>query len=386
MKKLLILTMSAGGGHNSAANSLENQFIKNDYCTYKVDIAKYTNKVMYRVLSNAYKVLVCDFPKIYGEIYKISDAERFNNGFSKHAFKILKNKIYKNILNIQPDIIIGTHAFAVSIVSNLKSEKLINCPFISVITDYKVHYAYVHEQVDAYVTGSQYTKSTMISKNVPAYKIFPYGIPIKNEFLKSYKLKNRKNNCIFTVLIMGGSMGIRVIGKVVKELVKNKNKLKIIVVCGENKILKNNLERKYKQNTQNHRIDILGYTDEIPELMESSDIVITKPGGLTVTEAIYKKLPIIIPFAIPGQEEENSDYLVKTGAAIRLNKVKEINEKVNYLIENPNEYAHMKMSMKKLSNKYSITNIIQLSDRLIHVYSSKDSNCESSENKLIYMH
>lgn len=368
MKTVLILTASTGEGHNQAANSLADSFKSKGYNTVEFDFIKESNKVLNAFVVDGYKLLATNWPRFYGNLYRISDAQKFNDKFMKHAFRNIEYKVYKLITECNPDIIIGTHPFSVAITSKLKETKKIDIPFISVVTDFKVHYSYIDKNVDAYITASEYTKETILERKIPKNKVFSYGIPIRKDFLiHCNDIIPPVKNC-FTILIMGGSMGLNAMSRVIKRLIENTHDIKIIVVCGNNKTLKHSLEKKYSDNTEysNIKIEILGFTREIPRLMEMADVLISKPGGLTTSEAIVKRLPMIIPFAIPGQEQENAEFLADAGAAIKINKIKYINPVVDKLIKNPEIIKNMKYNMANISKNYSIENIVTLSEQLIN--------------------
>lgn len=366
MKSILILTASTGEGHNQAAESLKEIFVSKGYNTIKFDFIKESNKVLNMFISDGYRILASNCPKLYGNLYRISDIRKFNVALTKiHSAKI-ENKVLKVIESIKPDVIISTHAFGVGIICNLKKSKSLDIPFISIVTDFKAHYAYVDDQVDAYITGSEYTKQNLLKKKVPKHKVFCYGIPIKKDFLLSHLSNIELAKDHFTILLMGGSMGLKSIGKVLKKLLQNENKIRLIVVCGSNSILKHNLEKKYSDLTsENIQMDILGYTKEVPRLMDLSDIIITKPGGLTVSEAIVKRLPMILPFAIPGQEQENMEFLINSGAAIGVNDLDELNSIVNNIIKDPSLLEDIKNNLESISKNYSVENIVHLAEQLI---------------------
>ncbi len=370
MRRILIFTVSTGGGHNQVARSLENEFRVCGYDVVKLDILKETSKFLDILISDGYRILATNLPKMYGSLYKLTDKKKLNKGFTKLFARIQHNKIYKLILNYKPDLIIGTHPFIVSLVGDLKNKRVINVPFISIITDYQVHQTYINRNVDAYITGSHYTSQSLKKRGIPGEKIYTYGIPIRREFLRKHKKKAslQKTEKYLTILLMGGSMGVKSIRKVLENLVVNRYPLRIIVICGNNEILRQDLKNKYQNVSDEKKINIHGFTKHIPQLMDISDIIITKPGGLTVSEAIVKNVPIIIPYLIPGQEEDNADFLVKSKVAIRINDIKKINEVIDYLIENPKILKQMRNNMKKLASTYSVDSIIELANKLISQY------------------
>ncbi|RKD22355.1 processive 1,2-diacylglycerol beta-glucosyltransferase [Caminicella sporogenes DSM 14501] len=365
MRKILIFTASTGGGHNQAAASLEELLKSNGYSVVKLDALKETNKLLDSFISDGYRILVKKFPKTYRELYKLSDRRKVNFKITRIITKFLRNKIYQIIQKHNPEVIIATHPFLVNVIGELKEEGKICIPFISVVTDYKIHQTYVHSSVDAYITGSYYTKLSMMERGIPKEKIYHYGIPIRKEFFVSSidKKKNKKDD--FTILLMCGSIGLKAMEKVLKRLVKSKNRIKIIAVCGNDVDLRIRIEQKYMDKYEDKEIIVYGFTNKIPELMDISDIIISKPGGLTVSESIAKNIPMVIPYVIPGQEEENADFLVHTGAGIRVKKIKEITDVIDNLIENPSLLREMKKNIKKLSKTYSMESIVEIVNKLI---------------------
>ncbi|MDM8534521.1 glycosyltransferase [Clostridiaceae bacterium HSG29] len=366
MNKVLILTASTGAGHNSAAKSLEEEYIKNGYETLVFDIFKDTSEIVDTIVVDGYKVMAHVFPKLYGAIYEMSDRSFLNNRIFSKSMIITRRRLYKAIQNFNPDVIISTHPFAVGIVSALKRKQKIEAKFISIVTDFKAHFAYVTKYVDAYITGSEYTKETLIEKGVDENIIFAYGIPVKSEFYKEEKKDNKKTNA-FKILLMGGSLGSKGILKVLRELNINNN-VKVIAVCGSNQKLEMLIQKEFAEDIENEFLKVIGFSKEIPKLMDQCDLIITKPGGLTTTEALSKQIPMIIPFAYPGQEIENTEFLVKSGVAMKSDKYDNINTLISILAENYGYYSNMKEQMKNITSEYSIQKIIELSE----IYINKD--------------
>jgi len=360
MKKVLILTASTGEGHNQAAKTLEAEFINNGYKCKKVDMFKSTHKSMDVLMSDGYKILASNMPRMYGTLYKKADDERFNRLVVKKMLKMTEYKINKIVNEFKADVIIATHPFAVPVVGNLKKKGKINIPFMQVVTDFRAHYAYVDHFVDAYITASEHAKEDLVRRGINQAKVHPYGIPVKREFIERLNRIDEGVNP-FTLLVMGGSMGMKAMESVVESIVENQRPVLINVVCGNNKTLKRGLEKKFEHE---EKIKIHGFVNNIPELMESSDVIVTKPGGLTSSEAINKTIPMLIPFAIPGQEQENTDLLVEKGMAIEIKALDDVNKHINHLIDHPDACKRMAMNMSAFAQGYSIEKIIDLVDEL----------------------
>lgn len=365
MKKVLILTTSTGQGHNQAAASVAESFKNDNYEITKLDFLAKNSKLLNNIIVTGYEILASKFPKIYGLFYNLTDKE-LTNKLLKLPFFLAEKKVSKLINEIKPDVIVATHALSISVISNLKKYGL-KIPFILIVTDFKAHYIYVDSHVDAYITGSNYTKQSLINRNVNPNKIYPIGIPINSRFYTEVtSVDGLKDHEYFNLLLMSGSLGLNTIFIVLKELLKNPNKLRITVVCGKNNHLKNILTKYCSDNQfENKKLHILGFTKDISYLMDYCDVIISKPGGLTVTESIVKNIPLIIPFAIPGQENENIDFLTTEGYSIYVKDLNKINEAVNYLIQNPDELSKIKLNLNLLSSTYSLTKIIDIANNLI---------------------
>ncbi len=370
MRKILIFTASIGGGHNEAASCLEKEFIKHGFTVKKIDILLAISKSLDSFISSSCKIIINNFPKLYGNLYDISNKEKTNKLLNMSLVKVAKEKIYNIILEETPDLIISTHSFPISIVGYLKEKNLINVPFISVITDYEAHKIYVNDNVDAYIVGSDHTGVTLFNQGIPENRIFPYGIPIKTEFLNrcNKMLLNKKP---FQILLMAGSLGLKNMIKVLDNVMTLEGDYRVVVVCGNNKKLRLSIESEFTDWINNNKIILYGFTNNIPDIMESSDILITKPGGLTISEAMAKRLPMIIPYYIPGQEKENLDFLVKNGLAIYVYKIKEIKNLIEYLMNNPRILDNMKENMEKTYSGFSNEGIVYLGKALIE-YNSYD--------------
>ncbi len=366
MKKVLILTASTGEGHNQAAKSLAEKFDEHGYSPYTMDLFKETSTALNTLMSDGYKVLANKLPTMYGALYKMFNRKSFNNRFLRYGLIMVKNRVLEEVKSIQPDVIVSTHPFAVGIISDLKERNKIDTTFMSVVTDFKAHYAYVSPYVDAYITGSEYTKESLVEREIPAEKIFPFGIPVKAEFQNCAERMVTENKEKFEVLIMGGSMGSKDIAKVVKRLtVDADSRYHLTVVCGRNESLKEMLVEKYDQAVREGKLNILGFTKNVPHLMDSCDVIVTKPGGLTTSEALAKQIPMIIPFAIPGQEIENTEFLVNSGAAIHVQDLDDLKLQLDSLLKDRDLYATMIENMQSISKHYSVDKIVDLTNDLI---------------------
>jgi processive 1,2-diacylglycerol beta-glucosyltransferase len=362
VKKVLIVTASTGQGHNSVAESLKKELEKQNYEVKCIEPIKETGEVLDRLVSGGYEILATKVPSLFGMLYKASNHRITSNSIGSILGKSIKDITYEIINEYKPNVIISTHPLLVKVIANLKRENKVNIPFISIVTDYKAHSSYVNKSVDAYIVGSEYTKESLIEKGIDEEKIYSYGIPVKRDFMNFNNDIDKDKK--FTILLMGGSMGLKSMKKALSEIMNLDIPLKVITVCGNNEILKKELEDIYQTIPLNKELVILGFTTNISELMDKASLIITKPGGLTVTEALVKRLPIIIPYYIPGQEEENVSFLVNEKAAIYA-EGDNLNTIIKRLFNNPVELKNMVNNIDKIVKDISLDNTLNLVTSII---------------------
>ncbi|PKM51305.1 MAG: galactosyldiacylglycerol synthase [Firmicutes bacterium HGW-Firmicutes-7] len=357
-KKVLIFTASTGHGHNQVALAMQNEFLTRGCEVSIYEPFKEVSRSLAILLSDGYRVLATKMPKVYGRIYKMSNKQFLGKPVEIFSIKVIEDKLEEIVRNVQPDLVISTHPLIVKAMCSLKRKVKYAGPFVSVITDYMPHKCYLSPLVDAYIVGSQYTKLKVIERGISEDRVFVHGIPIHRAFRECGNTMEKSDQ--FTVLLMGGSMGLSGMKKVFKELLSIQAPINIIAVCGNNKQLKKSLEEKYLLAETNKNITILGFTNEVSQYMEISDVIVTKPGGLTVTEAFAKNIPIIIPFYIPGQEEENAEMLIDIGVAVKVNGPKELAALIESFIKNPLLIDNLKRNMNLVSIDHSLDSAINL--------------------------
>lgn len=366
MKKVLILTISTGQGHNQAASSLAGIFEEKNYEVVKYDFLENNSRFLNSITVKGYEILASNFPKFYGFCYNLTD-KHYIRPLARTFMTFTRKKLLNTIDELEPDVIIATHAFSTFLMEDLKSKGKVKIPYLLIVTDFKAHECYICKEVDAFITGSSYTKNTLIKKGINPDIIYPLGIPINQKFYtEKTGCESLKDKEYFNLLLMSGSLGLNQIFTVLKELVKNTNKLRITVVCGKNsRLRKSLLEYTEKNSFPDKKIHILGFTKDISYLMDYSDVIISKPGGLTVTEAVVKNIPLIIPFVIPGQEKENLDFLKEGGYSLSVDSMEELNPLIDRLIASPDEIAGLKSRLSELASSYSLDKITDVVENLI---------------------
>lgn len=368
MKKILIFYASYGGGHLNAAKSIK-EYIDNNYnyCdTEMIDCMKYVNLPIEKVTTAAYREMAKKMPWAWGKIYTDSQKGPLAHISSK-SNQIFAIKLLKLLREKQPDIIISTHPFGSQMCSYLKRKKKINAKIATILTDFSPH--------DQWLVGSDYTdyffvahdkmKEYLISKGIPENKVFATGIPISLRFLRKYNKREILNNFNFvdtrkTILFFAGGefgLGKSTTTELFKKLVMNFNDIQVIAIAGRNEKMKSSFEQIINNYNKKDLIKVLEYTDKVPELMSISDLVISKPGGLTTSECLAMNLPMIIINPIPGQEEENAEFLEKIGTGIWLKKNDSILDILKYVLDNDANLLKLKNNTSILAKKSSTENI-----------------------------
>lgn len=343
--KVLILYAKVGNGHLKAAESFKEaleKIDKNIEIDYE-DGLEYSSQLTNKLIVKGYASLAKNAPKVFGSMYYSSNKQELNTigEINKTVNKALTIRLKKMLREKNPDVIVSTHPFVSHMCAYLKRKKKTDAKIVSIITDYGLHNMWLEENeyIDRIMVATNEMKLDAITKyNVPTEKIMVSGIPIserftykydKTDILEELKLRNGITTLLF---FAGGGLGLGKSEKIFKELVAANYNFQMVVVTGKNEKQKKVFEKI--ASTANKPIAVLGYTNKVPELMNASDFVITKPGGLTSTECLAMCKPMIIINPIPGQEEQNSIYFTNNGTALRTYKGEPLEHVLDIAINN----------------------------------------------------
>lgn len=372
MKKILIFYGSYGGGHLSAAKAIEKCF-KNEYNNeieiQTVDCIEYINKYLNMASTTAYKELAKKAPWMWKQVYK-----RSQNGALSHLSnttnRLMSHKLNSLIKEFNPDLIVSTHPFSTQMCAILKKRKKINCKLATVLTDYHIHaqWLVLYQYTDFFFVSNEQMKSDMINEGIDKEKIFVTGIPVsekfsdefnKNEIYSEFNLSEDKPTVLF---FAGGEFGLgrNTTYMTLKALIRLYKNLQIVAISGRNPKMKNRFEDLVNKTNSSDRVRIVEFTNKIPELMNISIGVITKPGGLTVTECLVSHLPILIINPIPGQEEENAEFLVNNKVAFWIKKSDNIARILKNISRHPEILDQMVENAKYLAKPYATSEICNI--------------------------
>ena len=371
MKKIIIFYASYGGGHLSAAKSIESYLKKNytDLDVELIDCIKYINKTIDKVSTVAYREMAKKVPWAWGKIYNDSQKGPLAH-ISSRANSFMAIKLLRLLREKNPDVIISTHPFGSQMCSYLKRKGKINCKIATIMTDFKSHDQWLvgSNHIDYFFVSNENMKQELIYKNIDISKIFVTGIPVSEKFLINYNKQEILDNLNFskdkkTILFFaGGEFGI---GKnktlsVFECLVKYFNNIQIIAISGRNENMKKNFIKIVLENNKQDCVIIFDYTDKVAEFMSIADLVITKPGGLTTTESLVSGVPMIVINPIPGQEEENAEFLEEHQVAVWIKKDDDVNSILNYLLNDDKKLDLLKNNINLISQPESTKNICDI--------------------------
>jgi len=316
-----------------------------------------------KVVNCFYMLMIQKLPFIWKNLYdntywirKTDRAKEFIHNFNLPKLEALFS-------GFRPDVIATTQAFPCGMVADFKRIKGVNTPLVAVLTDFVPHSYWVYDNVNYYITPSEEVKQRLTRKGINPERIKVFGIPFDlkfNQDLDKIQIRKKLNldNSLFTILIMGGGQGLGPIKGIINALEKLKFDFQEIVVCGTNRRVYGWLKKRLANYKK--RISLFGYVQNVEELMSVADIIITKPGGITCAEALSKRLPMLIISPIPGQEANNTAYLIAQGAAIKVDKPKELINIVGDLYNHPEKLKELSDAALRISKPNAAGDIAQL--------------------------
>ncbi|MFZ3101058.1 MAG: glycosyltransferase [Desulfitobacteriaceae bacterium] len=355
MEQMSVLIFSAtfGAGHMRAAEAVIEALRDKDpnVKITHLDFGAFLSKTFNTVIKNTYIKLIKYTPKLWGKFYyrtsKIppnSVLQRFLNGLGRSEF-------VKFIQALQPDLVICTYPVVAGILAQQRLKGVLNVPLVTVVTDYAVHSQWIHSGVDLYIVGCKNVYDGLVAQGIDSRSIRITGIPVSPKF----ELKMDRQEILqklgllpkrATVLVMGGAYGVLGgIKWICKVLADTAFPIQSIIVCGQDEKLHKSLDSVIEEGI--NPVARFGFVQNVEELMSAADIIITKAGGLTVSEALTKQVPLVIFRPIPGQEEENAIYLEGIGAG-RVAKSEEELEKIIFdLLEHPKDLERMRRAAEQ---------------------------------------
>nr|WP_305120950.1 glycosyltransferase [Saccharibacillus sp. JS10] len=367
--RVLILSEGFGAGHTRAAFALSASLRRlcPDVQTRVLELGSFLNPKVAPLFINAYKKTVVTQPRFVSMMYKQQYKKSLNRLTTLALHRLFYAHAREVIEQLRPDLVVCTHPIPSAVISRLKRLGL-RVPLCTVVTDYDVHGTWISSGVDHYLVSTQEVKNKVLQRGVSPFRIDVTGIPVDPSFwehpVKASILEQMGLKAMPTVLVMSGGWGL-INGDVLNPyLTRFREKVQLVFCVGSNE----KAMRKLKKDPrfQHENTHVIGYTKEIDKLMEASDLLITKPGGMTCTEGLAKALPMLFHNPLPGQEEENCEYFTSKGWGERLSSL-EVVDKWMARLTDEDKYAELvsrraesRRNIEKLRPMQSAKRIIEI--------------------------
>ncbi|HTY87784.1 MAG TPA: glycosyltransferase [Candidatus Acidoferrum sp.] len=379
--RVLIATVTAGGGHLAAAAAVEEAWraLRPDDIIERLDLVKFFSPLHKKIHADGYVQLVERAPELWGMLFGKTDNPRVARRLNRlrRAFPSnSRKKFARHLKQFKPDAVLCTHYLPLETLgllqpsegTGLRRPKLIQklrarstrfsdnwrFPFVaSIVTDFEAHALWMDSCVDLYCVAAEETKARLVARGAASKNVAVTGIPIAAKFRSPphpravrQTLGLRDDQPV--LLVLSGGFGMGPVAKILAELDKVPGRFQTLVVTGRNE----ELRRELATQTRKHPTHVLGFATNMHELMAVADLIITKPGGLTSSEALALGRPLFILNPIPGQEAANSDFLLERGAAAKVNRVEDLPFRIEQLLGS-RKLAAMARAAKSLGHPRS---------------------------------
>ena len=372
-KRVLIPYATYGNGHKSIANYIKNYFEENgEYECLTLDLISYSLPILGKMSRKTSNFIMSKIPGIWSIIYYAFDNKLSTYISSGFYLKIFDNKnLRKVIREFNPDITVATHFWGTDIINKYNKKGITDSKIVTVVTDYKAHDFWLKslKGIDAIIVSSFEERLHLLKKGFKNKQIHTTGIPIspeiisdekKQELIKKFKLKTNKKTVLF---FAGGGQGALLNLIYFKEILKNKYDCNILFIAGKN----NKAYLKAKEYVKRYNFKnahIYGFVTNINEFYQVSDFVITKPGGVQVTECLYFERPMLLIKSNGGQEIENRSFLVKKGYAKSAKTIFSFNRYFKELLSNDKLRKKMEKHISKINSKESMEKLFKIVEKL----------------------
>ncbi len=340
-KKVLIMSASIGTGHTQAARAIE-EYIKTlpeHWDVEQIDFLSNDVLSIDNIVKETYIKILDLFPMVYDLMYYSSQGYKKGLAVKTLIAWGLKRRMLRVLAEKKPDILVFTHPFPAGAAALLKRQHRLRIPLVGIITDFAIHQLWVYQQLDAYCVAASPLKELLTAQGIEPQKILVTGIPVRQAFQQQQWRWDNAHEEEKNVLLMGGGLGMGSIRQSLVLLDRLDSMDSFTVVTGYNADLYD--EICHLRRELRHPVQVLGYTNHIPELMVRASVLVTKSGALTCTEAATVQVPMVLYSPIPGQEEANAAYMQEKGCARWVKSQEELTAVVDDLLRQPAVLQHM---------------------------------------------
>jgi processive 1,2-diacylglycerol beta-glucosyltransferase len=301
------------------------------------DSYRYAASLFSKVVSDGYIGMVRTIPQVYGLIYDRAERATVAGGFRKWAAEFTARNIAGLMQRLQPSVVVCTHAFPCGVMAAYKRLYDPSIAVMGIVTDFVVHPFWIYKNVDAYAVATPEIRAAMVGRGIDPARIDVDGIPVDRRFgeppANRAALRERLGLPIdgAIVLVMGGGLGLGPVAKTVSGLAQTRRAVTPVVIVGKNRRLERRISEQARRDGTDARV--LGFVENVYDWMHASDVLVTKPGGLTTSEALAASVPLVLLRPLPGQEERNARYLASRGAALRATRARDLVRAVDTVLD-----------------------------------------------------
>ena len=376
MKKRILLTYAMyGTGHKAIAQYIEKYFKSQDeeLEILAIDLLKYAKPVMGLLTQKTTDFLLLKFPWGWSFVYDLFDTKLNSAVASKLALRIFKNKRMKKVItDFDPDLVISTHFFGSVLIDYYNKRGITDAKLVTVITDYEAQAMWLrgYKREEAIVVGDKDEINYLVKKGVDRSKIKAFGIPIHpqtspdfnvEEAISKYGFTGLRPICLF---FGGGGNGGTHSLPYIRKIVKGNLDIDFIFVAGKNQKSKDKVDKWIKEY-QVDNIKTFGFVNNVPELLQICDFVVSKPGGASTTECLYYKKPVVMINCSGGQERANCKYFVKNGYGRMFKTTIGFYKYMKYISDYPEVINRMEKNMAKNTNDKAMEKLYKLTTRIL---------------------
>ncbi|WP_026369616.1 MGDG synthase family glycosyltransferase [Kallotenue papyrolyticum] len=365
MARVLILHASVGSGHKRAAEALAAAFARRMPGQVRVeDVLDYTNPLFREAYAHSYLRLTDKLPGLWGYVYEQTDRDlfRFTTEIRALVDAIWTRGLRRLLRSYQPNVVVCTHFLPVEVLSRHKSRAHLRQPLYCVLTDYSAHAFWAYRDVDRYFVATEETRRELVERGVPAGAIQVTGIPVHPDVTEPKERAACRRQLGYDaetplIVLFGGGLDPNRVRVIISGLLQRQFAATLVVVAGRNR----GLLQELHDLTGNERLRLvkLGFIDYVDDLVVAADLVITKAGGLTVSEVLARGRPMIIIDPIPGQEESNADYLVSVGAAAGIRLPQHVPFAITQLLSDAERLATMSHDATRAARPRAALEIVE---------------------------
>jgi processive 1,2-diacylglycerol beta-glucosyltransferase len=382
-RRFLFLYITPNSGHHCASRAIEQAVRDLDprATLVSVDAFRYVSRFVRWAISRTYASLIRHQPDVWEYLYDNPAVHRRVQQLRSLLHRYHAAKFQRLVETVRPQAIVCTQAYPCGIAADFKKSHRLTTPLVGVLTDYAPHLYWFHETVDVYAVPSEQVRRRFLVLGAAPERVRVLGIPVDRRFrepvdrdaaARRFGLDLR----VPVILIMGGGSGFGRLREIVLNLDTLPHPCQLVVLTGTNRRLLAWLTRQPFR----HRVLALGYTDAVPTLMSLATVLVSKPGGLTTSEALVAQLPLVIVNPIPGQEAYNARFLLSQGAALQAGPPATVRQTVRDLLENPERLEALRRRHAELAHPDAADHIarllVELADR---VAAAERPNKETSD-------